>query len=1036
MNARLLFFLLTILTTSSLHAQQPAANEPIAFYNEAIELFDKGKYGAAQEQFADFLDATRTSSHTHLGNDLRTEAEFYSAVCAYHLLRNNAQALFSDFITNHPNHPKVNEAWYYSGKLYYVKREYADAVPMLQNVVTNDLDAEKRTDTRFMLGWCYYQDKKLDRASTLFASVMNVKGEHQEAAAFYYALIQYEAGNYGEALKAFEQAKANNKYAGAAPQYIANCLLKLKRYDELDVMGEELLSEGVKSKSDAQIYLTLANASYERERYSKALEYFSAYSQKGGKFDREMYYRVGFCNFKAKNYEEARSALEKTLRPEDEVAQNASFLLGQCFMKMENYENARLAFGKAESIKGNPEITEEAMFLNGKISFQTRYFDDALSSFQGLIKKFPDSRYKGESEALIGEILLYSGRYQEAIEFFEKSPLKNERSQKAYQIAAYSYALDLYKKNLFEKSGDYFKKGFNLRYDKEITQNSYFWYAEGKFRQEDYKEAVNYYEIFLDQPGVHKNPYHTKAWYGLGWAYFSQGKLESASRSFSKYLALADKGEDPELYVDALLRAGDCEFVAKKYDNALKYYLQVRDRRAQSVDYSLYQIGQCYHRKGQYQQSVDNLKTLVNNFRKSEYRDDALMSMADTYLNFLSDWGSAAGYANKLITDYPKNPLVASAYNVVGTSESYSNQNEKAIKAFKVVVNDYWSDEKNSMIALENLSALMAPNDYDKVLSEYQKKNPKQNEGLCDLVFRAGQDRFYAENYPAAIEQMSTYIQDCPGGKDIAECRYIRGQSYEKTEKVEKALQDYELVYNTTPLNDFSMQALNSAGELQFAQGKFLSSIQLFLSLEELADGMEDKLKGQFGRAKNYMAMEDYKLAMDVYMGIFTDPNTTQYSRDRAHVQIGVCKYFLKNYDEALEIFTEIDKNYTNVFGAESQYWKTKLLFDQGKYAEAKEAGIALKDKYTTQHYWRARVFLVVAEADLAMGDSFQAKGNLERLSQEDRFPEIQKEALRRLREIIQMEESGDMDGSGDGGGWDEGNPQGSNGKGLKEDNQ
>ena len=78
----------------------------------------------------------------------------------------------------------------------------------------------------------------------------------------------------------------------------------------------------------------------------------------------------------------AKSFLFDRLRPEDAMAQSAHYYLGHCLLKMEKFENARLAFGKANKIAGNATLAEDALYEYAKISFSTRYFEDALVAFQ------------------------------------------------------------------------------------------------------------------------------------------------------------------------------------------------------------------------------------------------------------------------------------------------------------------------------------------------------------------------------------------------------------------------------------------------------------------------------------------------------------------------------------------------------------------------------------------------------------------------------------------------------------------------------
>ncbi|MEM8901500.1 MAG: hypothetical protein AAGC85_25550, partial [Bacteroidota bacterium] len=61
---------------------------------------------------------------------------------------------------------------------------------------------------------------------------------------------------------------------------------------------------------------------------------------------------------------------------------------------------------------------------------------------------------------------------------------------------------------------------------------------------------------------------------------------------------------------------------------------------------------------------------------------------------------------------------------------------------------------------------------------------------------------------------------------------------------------------------------------------------------------------------------------------------------------------------------------------------------------------------YPSFNYWKARTYLVVAEANYELGEIFQAKGTLQSLVDQtrDRYPDIFEAASKRLAEIEEEE--------------------------------
>ena len=1010
MRKSCLIVLLFALLTCQLPAQSSAYYESFAQYKDAVELFDKAKYGAAQQKFGSFIEATESSSIPENLNDLRAEARFYQALSAFKLLRNNTQSLFQEFISTHPSHSRVNESWYYMGKLHFIKREYKEAVPYLEKVDKSKLASGQGDDARFMQGYAYYHDKDLNKATPIFYQLSRGNSVHKEQSSYYYSVIQYSRGNYNQAYEGFRKIEDVKKFDKNIPIYIANCLLKLEKYDELDDYGQEMTSS---RKAPKELLVVLANAAYERNNWSRCIEYFEQFGAQ--RMDRESRYRLGYSHYELGHYAEAEKQFTKVLRPEDDLAQNALYHLGHCYVKAEDYSAARTAFRKASKAGNDAKVKEEALFQYGKASFQTAEFQDAYRAFKKLDEQYPNSEYNGEAQSLMGEILLNSSDFQAAIDYFEKSDLRSERAQKSYQRACYYYGLDQYEKAQYETASTYFKKALNLRYDLDVTLSSYYWYAEARFQDRKFGEAKTYYQQFLDHPQAHRHEDYGRAYYGLAWCNLKLKSYRAASRNFEKFIAISNRTEEPELYVDAYLRAGDCEFISKRWDNALNYYQQVRDFNYRHADYALFQVGQSWFRKGDYRKSAQAYQEIAAGYKTSDYHDDALLQLSRIYLTELKEWNKSVEFGKVLIRDHPNSPYVPEAYLMMGFAEMYSNNNEAAIRHFKRVVLDYCDDADRVFDVLETLVSIMAPGEYDQLERDLRKKCPDINEGGnprgATILFARVENAFFEDDFNSVLTLSNNFFQDYPSARQRHEVRFYRARAYEETGQIDKALQDYEQVYKLTPLHDRSIESFQRAGDIQFDRGNYLISMELFTQMEEKADQQIDKVMAQFGLAQNHFKLEDYSSAKQVLLKIHSNENSTQYSKDRAYVQIGNCEYELGNVPRAEQIFTEIETKYNNVFAAESKYMLTKILYDKGQYeASIKSAG-DFKTDYPGYNYWKAKAYLVVADDYYQLGNLFQAKGGLEILATQTDFPDVAEEAATRLAEIEAAEGADSIQG-------------------------
>jgi len=92
-------------------------------YKNGVELFNKEKYGAAQEQFNEAIKLYGLNNH-----EFKANSEYYSALCAIELFNDDAEYLMAKFIAERPENSKVNSAYFHMGKFQYRQNRFAKAI--------------------------------------------------------------------------------------------------------------------------------------------------------------------------------------------------------------------------------------------------------------------------------------------------------------------------------------------------------------------------------------------------------------------------------------------------------------------------------------------------------------------------------------------------------------------------------------------------------------------------------------------------------------------------------------------------------------------------------------------------------------------------------------------------------------------------------------------------------------------------------------------------------------------------------------------
>jgi len=88
-------------------------------FKESVDLFNKKMYGSAQQSLRELI-----SSYGDAESDIKTDAEYYSAICALELFNNDAEYQITSFIANHPESPRLNSAYFQLAKFKYRQQKY------------------------------------------------------------------------------------------------------------------------------------------------------------------------------------------------------------------------------------------------------------------------------------------------------------------------------------------------------------------------------------------------------------------------------------------------------------------------------------------------------------------------------------------------------------------------------------------------------------------------------------------------------------------------------------------------------------------------------------------------------------------------------------------------------------------------------------------------------------------------------------------------------------------------------------------------
>lgn len=977
-------------------------------YKKGMELFENQMYSTAQELF-NTVGAIKPEGTDGEITTFVANSQYYGAICAIELQNPDAEKRMLDFVENNPGHVLLGSAYNQLGKIYYNKKEYTNAVTWFEKVDVKDLSLAERDLYKFQFGYSLFNKKRFTEAKVMFAQLKDkANSPYYYGANYYYGFIQQEEGNYENALSCFEIVKDIPPYSSVVPYYMTNIYFQQKKFEKVISYAEPLMAD-TKLVYYAEINSLLGQAYFYKDNYKKALPYLSYYIETAKNIRDEDYYQLAFTHYQTKDYNAALTTLKETSDDNDTLYQHIQFLYGNCYIELNKKDEARNAFMEASRIGIDADIHESALFNYGKLSYESAYYTAAVSALQDYLKKYPKGKKKTEAQELLASSLLNTNDYVAAMEVIDNIPQKTPKLKEAYQKVSYYSGVQLFNQKNYNEADKMFNQSLENPIDADLQAACYFWIGEIRYTENKYALAINNHVKFQDLSKVAKDlpeettvPYSN---YTIGYSYFKQKSYSNASNYFSKVTTSLKTSKTDitqnNVYIDAVLRLGDCYFMTKDYKKAEQNYSKIIDNNSKGVDYALYQKGMLQGLQNNNNGKISTLQQIKTKYPNSLYMDDALYEIANTYFIMKQNTSAIAAF-KELVASKPNSSYAVKAYLKLGLI--YFNEK------------DYANSEKYYKMAYE-----MSPN------------SPEGNEakdGLLDIVEETGdtgaadgvvptsaidQEKYnYAKNkydlgeYSGAAIAFSDYLREFPKGQYKTESEFYRGESYYKVEQYGKALPDFESIIKGNKTK-YLESALVRAGWIEYYQNEdYKSAYDYYDRLYDVADYKENTFVAMVGLLRTAYFLNDFDEVIVNANRILNSDLVTNVEKIEAHYFAGQAHLGNNNIDKAYDAFSKAAALTTNEIGVESRFHMADILFQKGKLDESKAKCQEIINDMPAYEEWIVRSYILLADISAAKGDFAQAKATLNSIIDNYKGdPALVELAKQKLEQIEQMEKSG-----------------------------
>ena len=952
-------------------------------FRKGLSLFNKEKYAAAHEIFKAYTEESRSTTSL-----LKSEAEYYYAICALELFNPDAEYLLNRFIEENPENTKIQAAQFAFGKFYYRDNKYPEALARFEKVDDKNLSKAERFELLFKKGYCYYQAKNNEKSRDCFRVVKDDStNKYKSPALYYYSHIEYLNKNYETAYKGFISLKNDETFAPVVPYYISQILYIQRKFKEVIDYATPLL-DGASVNRVPEIARILAESYYQLGQYDRAMTYMEKFFQTSKTVGRNDNYMMGYLYYRVSKYDDASKYFTQVSNENDSLSQNAFYHLADCYIKLNQKEKARNAYSAAAKMDTDKVIKQDAMFSYAKLTYELGRspFNEAITSFQQYIDAYPDAKNIEDAYAYLVKVYMSTRNYKDALAWLDKITKRDHEMNTAYQKISYYRGLEYFNNLEYDKAIDMFNAAIkNDFYDKNITALSYFWRGDAKYRLDKFEEAIDDYKVFVTSTGAIGKEEYPLAHYNLGYAYFKLKKYDDAAIWFRTYVELKNIAKT-KTYADACNRAGDCCFMQKKYDQAIKFYDLAYSANNLDYDYALFQKSFCLGIQKKYDQKIDGMLKLLNDYPQSSLIDDATFEIAETYC-IKEQHEKAIPYYETIVRKHPSSSYGKRSLLQLGLIYYNLNQTDKSLSVYQKIVADYkgTNEAKNAMNGIKNIYIGKGDvNGYLDYAKAVNGENSVSEFAQDSLIYLSGEDAYMKENCARSIQLFGDYNRKFKDGIFILNALYYLADCYIKGNKNDSAAICYQNIINR-PRNKYTETALFNLSGIQFDAGQFDKALQSYLMLDSIAEYKSNQLVARKGALLCYSKLGDSTGVLTSVDKLLKTDKVSAEDIRYANYSSAKIYYKQQNYDKALEMFGKIAVEVKSAEGAESKYLISDIQFRQGKIDESEKTILNFLDLNSPHQYWMAKAYILWSDIFLVKKDDFQAKHTLQSII--DNYP-------------------------------------------------
>lgn len=970
------FLALTLLCTA-LAGKAQIQDRTWSHLLEASGVYAQGAYVGTMESLLPI--APDTHAHPYQAG----YSSFLDAVARGGILSEDAEAKLLAFIETHPHSAYLPYAQMRLGEYYFVKKNYRSAAYWFAKYDPIVFPDEMEQCSDYYLAFSRMREGQDAQALSGFRKLLR-SPIYREEATFYTGYLLLKKGDVSNALPYLERMKGHPKYGSYAQALMAEGYLSQRKYGEALTIVQSSLAGGTPTQEvEASLLRTGGISSSLLGRQKESVDYLRRYMKVATAPGRVELLTLGKGLFEMDKHAEAVNYLHRVADDKtDFMSQLALYYEGLAQLSLKKTDAAQEAFVRGVAMHGYPPLTE-ALSFNAALTAYSRHIGqlgEGVTRLEDHLNTYPGGEYTPRIVKYLNDAYLHSGDASKSLRSLariKKLPPALVATRERVKLKGANTLLGTGKT---QEAYREYERIIQDNRDAGSVAEAYFWKGEAAYRKGEYQEAIRSTEQYLKHrpADLELDP---NAYYNLGYAYYSLSDWSNAKKSFKEYLSCLS-APTADSKTTTYNRLGDIAIQERDFTVAQDWYAKAEAAGGAEADYSLYKKGMTYGLLKNYQAKADALAGLSAKYPQSSYIPEALYEQGRA-LSLLGNEGAASAIFKKVFEGYPRENIAPKAGVQLALTHFNANRMEEAARVYEQVIRKYprSPEAKTALQDLKSISVeLNRVDSFTQLVEEVGLAKDFSSAQQDSLAYLAA-ERVVAEGQVTqARKAIEGYLRKYPQGAFVHKALYNRAYLLYKESRYEESLEAVNSLLDKSIVGDLKADALKlKAADLE----KLIRSgeaAEAYLALAHLLSDETQRSKAVISALERAVESSSVdfvvSLAEDVLKGELAVDSSAKAKVCAEAVDVSARsnkKDQAIRFSKALLQLPKIGK-----YEARARVVIALHEYDNGNLAQAQGQVQKVIDKGTSDTYWLARGFILLADIYLKKGDKATAKTYLE----------------------------------------------------------